>query len=252
MPLNPNEKRASAILQKLLSAKDLDLDNRRVILRENLTEDDLFFLTEKSEKLFMAEPTLLELASPLKIVGDVHGQFEDVLRMFKSQGFPPEHNYLFLGDYVDRGVQSIETISILLALKIRYPNNFFLIRGNHESSSISRYYGFKKECCERFDVRVWRTFVECFNCLPICALIERKIFCTFIFFAFKLQKLQIYISVKNIFVIAFKLQKLQIYISVKNIFVIAFKLQKLQIYISVKNIFVIAFKLQKLQIYISV
>jgi len=127
--------------------------------------------------VFLSQPCLLELEAPLKICGDVHGQYSDLLRLFEYGGFPPDANYLFLGDYVDRGKQGLEVICLLLAYKVKYPENFFMLRGNHECSSISRIYGFYDECKRRYNIKVWRVFCDVFNCLPFAAIVDEKVFC---------------------------------------------------------------------------
>ena len=142
----------------------------------NLTEDEIKYLIVNTKQLIMSQPMYLELNSPITVAGDTHGQYEDLLRLFSIGGFPPETNYLFLGDYVDRGKQSIETICLLMAYKLKNPVNFFLLRGNHESSSINRIYGFFDECKRRYSVKLWKIFTDLFNCLPIAACIDDKIF----------------------------------------------------------------------------
>jgi len=158
-------------------SKLLEVRGSRPGKQVNLTEVEIRDLCTSARDIFMNQPVLLELEAPLKICGDLHGQYFDLLRLFEYGGFPPESNYLFLGDYVDRGKQSLETICLLLAYKIKYPENFFLLRGNHECASINRIYGFYDECKRRYSIKLWKTFTDCFNCLPVSAVVDEKILC---------------------------------------------------------------------------
>ncbi|KAF7785025.1 hypothetical protein Agabi119p4_1190 [Agaricus bisporus var. burnettii] len=142
-----------------------------------LKNAEITALCQAAREVFLTQPTLVELAPPVKIVGDVHGQYSDLIRLFEMCGFPPASNYLFLGDYVDRGKQSLETILLLLCYKVKYPENFFLLRGNHECANVTRVYGFYDECKRRCNIKTWKTFIDVFNCLPIAAIVAAKIFC---------------------------------------------------------------------------
>ncbi len=111
-----------------------------------LKEAEIMGLIRTIKGIFMDQPMLVEVSAPVKVCGDVHGQYYDMLRLFEFGGMPPQSSYLFLGDYVDRGRQGIETICLLFALKIKYPQMVNILRGNHESASITRIYGFYEEC----------------------------------------------------------------------------------------------------------
>ena len=168
--------------------KDIDLDDfikrlldagyaGKVTKGVCLKNAEITAICQRAREVFLNQPALLELEAPVKIVGDVHGQYTDLIRMFEMCGFPPNSNYLFLGDYVDRGKQSLETILLLICYKLKYPENFFLLRGNHECANVTRVYGFYDECKRRCNVKIWKTFIDCFNTLPLAAIVAGKIFC---------------------------------------------------------------------------
>lgn len=144
----------------------------------NLPEKAIKWLIKEIQEILKKESTLLELESPVKVTGDFHGQYYDMLRLFEIAGGPPPINkFLLIGDFVDRGKQSIETMCLLMAYKIKYPDMIFLLRGNHECNSITRMYGFYDECKRRYTLSLWRDFCSMFNYLPISAVIDERILC---------------------------------------------------------------------------
>ncbi|VDK83990.1 unnamed protein product [Litomosoides sigmodontis] len=170
---------ADNLLMKLLNCITIDSRNRKVVndvLRDvNVIER----VIASSIEIFQNECSLLEVTVPLHICGDIHGQFVDLLRIFQQCGRPPYERYLFMGDYVDRGPNSLEVICLLLVLKIRFPAKIFLLRGNHECSLINYAYGFRDELEERFQDGnlLWIKFQDLFNWLPFAAYVGKRILC---------------------------------------------------------------------------
>ncbi|KAL3493262.1 Serine/threonine-protein phosphatase PP1 isozyme 2 [Aspergillus germanicus] len=169
-------------------ARGLDLDaiisrllqvgrSRRIPQPFSLEPAEINAICSAASDLLLAEPSLLEITAPVTIVGDIHGQYTDLLRIFDRCGFPDATQYLFLGNYVSKGRNSLETILLLLCYKIKYPKTFFLLRGNHECASITRMSLFYSECKYRCKVNVWKTFHTVTNSFPIAATVSGKFFC---------------------------------------------------------------------------
>ena len=153
--------KADGLISRLLSLRD-----KKPGSTCNLTAEEINFLIDESASVIGNQPALLELEAPISICGDVHGQYHDLLRLFDHCGYPPDQNYLFLGDYVDRGKTGLEVICLLLAYKIKHPETFHLLRGNHECASINRIYGFYDECKRRYNIKMWKQFCDVFNTMP--------------------------------------------------------------------------------------
>ncbi|CBK24994.2 uncharacterized protein [Blastocystis hominis] len=140
-----------------------------------LPEKDVFQLCTLAKEILICEPNIKYIQGPVAVVGDIHGQYSDLIEIFRINGDAPFSNYLFLGDYVDRGQKSVETITLLVLLKIRYPDRITLIRGNHESEQPNKFYGFYEECIEKYgDERVWSYFSDLFCYLPIGSIINDR------------------------------------------------------------------------------
>lgn len=145
---------------------------------KKIKEEDLVSLFRMAQDILYQEGTLISLTAPITVCGDIHGQFYDLLYLFEQGGQPPETKYLFLGDYVDRGYYSMETFALLIAYKVRYPDRFFMLRGNHECRQVNQMYGFYEEIINRFGhAGPYKACNDLLDFLPMAAVIENKIFC---------------------------------------------------------------------------
>ncbi|KAH0791765.1 serine/threonine-protein phosphatase PP2A-2 catalytic subunit-like [Histomonas meleagridis] len=142
------------------------------------TSTEVKFIIDEATKIFHSEPNVLKIFPPLVLCGDIHGKLSDLHEILKTSGSPPITRYLFLGDYVDRGDQSVEVLMVICILKIMYKDSFFMIRGNHESMSITEVYGFRNEVLRKYGSEsLYQSFESLFNSIPLAAVINNEIFC---------------------------------------------------------------------------
>ena len=157
---NKNKSLCDIFIETLLKPeqwlKDIrDYENERFIF----SIDQIAVLTKQCLEIVAKQPNILKVSAPVKVFGDIHGQYIDLMNFFNKWGCPSEgpngdimsNDYLFLGDFVDRGNLSLETICLLMALKVKYPDQIHLIRGNHEDILINSGFGFQEECEARLN-----------------------------------------------------------------------------------------------------
>jgi len=143
-----------------------------------LPEEDLKRLCIMVREILLEESNIQPVNSPVTVCGDIHGQFYDLLELFRTGGELPSTNYIFMGDFVDRGYYSLETFTFLLVLKARYPDRITLLRGNHESRQITQVYGFYDECKQKYgNATAWKFCTEVFDCLTLAAIIDGRVLC---------------------------------------------------------------------------
>ena len=155
-------------------------DTKHLPFRFNINAKVIIKLAEMAKCIFEKENNILDIRAPLNMFGDIHGQYSDMIRFLEMTGLPPDQIFLFLGDYVDRGNNSIEVIALLFAMKIIYPDKVFVLRGNHECPNVNAMYGLLGECEERFGTDsklVFNKINDALISLPLCAVINNKIFC---------------------------------------------------------------------------
>ncbi|PVG02080.1 serine/threonine specific protein phosphatase [Serendipita vermifera] len=157
---------------------DLDRQIEQLKRCEIISEAEVKQLCLQAREILVEEGNVQYVDSPVTICGDIHGQFWDLMELFSVGGMCPETNYLFMGDFVDRGFFSVETFLLLLAFKVRYPDRITLIRGNHESRQITQVYGFYDECHRKYgSSSVWRYCCEVFDYLALAAVVDGRVFC---------------------------------------------------------------------------
>mmetsp|Transcript_21760 Transcript_21760/g.32318 ORF Transcript_21760/g.32318 Transcript_21760/m.32318 type:complete len:318 (+) Transcript_21760:41-994(+) len=145
---------------------------------KHLPEKDLKALTDLVVEYLMEESNVQPVSSPVTVCGDIHGQFYDLMELFACGGDLPNTRYVFMGDFVDRGYYSLETFTLLLALKARWPDKITLLRGNHESRQITQVYGFYDECQQKYgNANAWKYCCRVFDYLTIAAIIDGRVLC---------------------------------------------------------------------------
>lgn len=144
---------------------------------EIVDEKDVVDVITKLMELLVKERNVLILQSPITICGDIHGQLDDLLQLFETSGPIKNQNYLFMGDYVDRGYFSLNTFLLLACYKVTNNQYFHLLRGNHESRQVSQVYGFYNECISYYGhSSLWLLCNDAFDMLPVAAVIDNRIF----------------------------------------------------------------------------
>lgn len=145
---------------------------------EPLSEPEVKQLCEHLKDVLCQENNTQQVAAPVTLCGDIHGQFFDLLELFRIAGPLPTTKYIFMGDFVDRGHHSVETLLLLLCYKARYPDRIVLIRGNHETRQVTQVYGFYDECVRKYGTpNVWRYCTDLFDYITLSALVDDSIFC---------------------------------------------------------------------------
>jgi len=166
-------------MSKLNSSDVSNLDRQleQLFQCKPLPEAEVKALCEKAKEVLSEESNAQPVRAPVTICGDIHGQFHDLIELFRIGGRPPETNYLFMGDYVDRGHHSVETVSLLVALKVRYRDRITILRGNHESRQITQVYGFYDECCRKYgNPNVWKYFTNSSTIYHLLPLLKTQSF----------------------------------------------------------------------------
>ena len=142
-----------------------------------VNKQDIMQLLMNVIEIMKKEPNVLLVSEPVVVVGDIHGQYYDLVHLIEKSGDPQKINYVFLGDYVDRGIYSMETLTLLFAMKVAHPQNVFLLRGNHESRNMTEFFTFREEVLDKFDTEMYDQILLTFNTMPLVAILNEEYLC---------------------------------------------------------------------------
>jgi hypothetical protein len=163
------------------SSSNTDIDKWIEMTKEckYLPENDLRRLCDIVLNYLIEESNVHLVQTPVTVCGDIHGQYYDLQELFRTGGYPPDTSYIFMGDFVDRGLFSFECVCYLFSLKIKYPKRIYLLRGNHESRHLTKFFTFKDECINKANEVIYESFMQAFDTLPVACILDNK-FCKII------------------------------------------------------------------------
>lgn len=163
------------------TAPKMDLIRKHLMIEGHIDKECLVRILNEVTDVYRNEPNMIRVQEPVIIIGDIHGQFYDMIHMFEKVVDPkgiPGTNLLFLGDYVDRGIFSLEVMIFLFCLKLNFPRNVVMLRGNHESRAMTEHFTFRSEILQKFhDEEIYELFIRCFEAMPIAADVNGDYLC---------------------------------------------------------------------------
>ena len=169
----PSHPLSDSLMWKEMDMPDWEMIRDHLKKEGKLEKEQVMRMGDLILDIIKKEPNLIHVSEPIWVVGDIHGQYYDLCHLIEKAGKPKKINYLFMGDYVDRGIFSMEVIILLFALKLNFPQSLFLLRGNHEWRNMTQYFTFREEAIRKFDEEVYTMVMAVFDAMPLAAIVNK-------------------------------------------------------------------------------